>query len=370
MSTINATGTIIIQNLGGTNIYEYNGTQYAMPITLVNTNPTSSILEVLYDDEGFPTTDPNIKFIIGSNKITFSAINYPMNIQVSPWAGFLEITGGYTDIVVDVAVRFDGNFLTISSTPGEGMICKKNCSGALFTQNCFFENTLGSPVPLNDGCGGIVGENSHDVVFNSCNSSTLIGANAGGFVGKNSYNITFNNCIFIGSIGNNAGGMVGSDSYNITCNNCTSTGAIGDYAGGMVGKNSYNVTCFGCSSNGTTIGAHAGGILGSEVNLNQNTTATLVNCRSSATTIGANGGGIVGSFSRNVNCTNLRQSGTPGTDAGIIFGSNSQNNSIQVAFIGSLGPIAGASSLAIDFKNSYQLRNTPQGNLAYQLLTP
>jgi hypothetical protein len=312
-----ATETIYFNYTEGSGVY-YNingGTNMgvSLPITIINSNTSSSTLKVLFETNITISTSI-FYFICGSTNIQFGStslntdgsravftiddvVNYPGLIQngTSSSIGFESIH----IFNIQVTITNDSTLLQ-----GGGWIGQEYFAKSAF--DCYIIN-CSSDGDISDNSGGIVGsyagegqENESYLKIIGCSSSGIIGSNSGGIVGnyaaQNTGNVRCETCWSTGQIGAGSGGIfasnAGDTSGSTTASNCYSEGLINTNGGGifgtLAGNNSGQATAENCYSRGN-ISGDAGGIFGEEAK----STSSATNCYSTGTIV-TSGNGIYG----------------------------------------------------------------------------
>jgi hypothetical protein len=261
----------------------YNG--FSLPLTIENTNPINSTLQVLFETDIVLFT--NIWYIIcGSDNIQFGS-------------NTLNTNGTIPIITIDNVLNYPGLIRNGSSTEdGYNNITVKNIG--ITTSNDSRLDNPGGWV-----CQAYFGKNATNNNIINCYSTGYISPGSGGIVGIHAAdsggNLTINKCFSLGFIDNEAGGIVGnnasSNSGIISITNCYSFGEIGGTpsvngaGGGIVGSFANQVNISNCYSLGQISGNDCGGIIG--LNFSNNNTSTIItNCYSIGNIIAARSGGI------------------------------------------------------------------------------
>jgi hypothetical protein len=301
-------GSVYYNINGGTNM------DVSFPITIINSNTSSSTLKVLFETNITISTSI-FYFICGSAEIQFGSTslntdgsrpiftvnevaNYPGLIQngTSSSIGFENIH------VFNIKVEIS-NGSTLAE--GGGWIGHEYFGKS--AMDCYIIN-CSSDGDISDNSGGIVGsyagegqENESSLKIIGCSSSGIIGSNSGGIVGnyaaQNTGNVRCETCWSTGQIGAGSGGIfasnAGDTSGSTTASNCYSEGLINTNGGGIFGAYAGNPSdreaiAENCYSRGN-ISGDAGGIFGAEAK----STSSATNCYSIGTIVTA-GNGIYG----------------------------------------------------------------------------
>ena len=269
----------------------YNG--FSLPLTIENTNPVNSTLQVLFETD--IVLGSNIWYIIcGSASIQFGSSTLNGNIPiitidgVPNYPGFIQngggflVSNGWDDITVqNIGVKsINGSTLADQG----GWVCQNNFARGASNNNIINCYSTGYIVP---GSGGIVGTQAASyggsLNISKCFSTGFIDNEAGGILG--------NNAAYGGS------GPIGT----IAITNCYSTGVIGGtsslngYGGGIVGSLANNISISNCYSLGEIVGDSCGGIIGN-IYANNSSLVTITNCYSMGNISGYGSGGIASSI--------------------------------------------------------------------------
>ena len=264
-STVSKNGGILyLRQDASANIqYSVNNTLWttfsSWPVTIVNSNPSSSnVLTVLLTSD-ITITETTKYFITGSRYITYDGSNNDFIMDVASYGGLFS--NGTVNASTD-STRY--NNITV--------------------RNIHTRSNLTNNVVTNNGawiCRAYFSGNN-TLIENCTNSVNTNGPNYGANYGSGI-----------------AGGYCGQYSTNFTINNCTNSGNISFYGGGICGPYSGHgaplMTISNCSNNGNGY-LESGGICGQGVgSLYGN--LIITDCHNSGTSMTSNGSfsGIVGS---------------------------------------------------------------------------
>jgi len=249
------------------NVYSsYNTNIYILNVTIETINITQNYI----DTSQFPIHIPsntivnflenvtieggaNKYFIIDGNNIKINGNNKVVTINgITDYPGLFQNgtdqNNGYTNIIIN-DLGIVSNNSTLASGGGwigQSYFAYGISSGTISVTNCYSTGTIS----INAGgiFGRNVGESSIDgtITVTNCYSTGSIngGGIFGSYAGESSLGLTIisSNCYSIGSIGSEAGGIFGSyagelsSGGNIISYNCYSIGTIGSDAGGIFGK--------------------------------------------------------------------------------------------------------------------------------------
>jgi hypothetical protein len=397
-------GTLYLRQDASANIqYSVNNTFWSTfsswPVTIVNSNPSSSnVLTVLLKSD-ITITETTKYFITGSNYITYDGSNNDFIMDVASYGGLFSNgtinastdSTRYNNITVrNIHTRSN---LTNNTTIGDGAwICRAHFSGNnTLIENCTNSvNTNGTDYGSNFGAGiaGIYcGQFSTNFTINNCTNSGNISYCSGGicgqYVGDGATSMTITNCTNSGNGLLFAGGICGNGcgvrSISLTISNChnsgvsySTSGHFGGIVGITAGYSRGNLRIMNCSNSGAVNRWNCGGICG--VNAGQSTGKVVIeNCSNSGVVSGSTCGGICAQYGGReggiveiLNCSN--SGNISGSNAGGIVGDLFMGNVIDKcrntgAISGdNCGGIAGNSfgmdvNKSIIIKNSYSTGN-------------
>jgi hypothetical protein len=301
---ISQEGSTISYRIGG------NGSlnTITFPVYIVNTNPTTSTLQVFFTTDITLTTTDDY-FVMNSDGIQFG--NPYLKEDGSKYLITIDGVTDYNGLVYSVD-RDNISIFNLHVSSNESTI---STAGGWIGQAYFGQGALSNYIincssdgVISADSGGIVGaqvgSQSGEVIISGCSSSGVItsggGGIAGSYFGSSGGNVTITNCSSSGYIASSSGGIAGSGAgLQGFCiiNKCYSTGVITDYGGGIVANNAgQDGRCDITNSYSRgNISEYAGGICGAGAAAFGGT-VNLINCYSTGT-VTTEGTGIFGSSS-------------------------------------------------------------------------
>lgn len=301
-------GTLYLRQDASANIqYSVNNilwsTFSSWPVTIVNSNPSSSnVLTVLLKSD-ITITETTKYFITGSNYITYDGSNNDFIMDVASYGGLFS-NGGATTKYNNITVRnihTRSNLTNNAILGGGAWICRERFSG----NNSLIENCTNSINTTSDS---------------NSNSSGGSGI-AGGYCGQGATNFVVNNCTNSGNISYCGGGIcgehAGDGATSMTISNCTNSGNGYTFSGGICGREcaayAGHLIVTNCHNSGVAAGDHFGGIIAVTAALSGGY-LNVMNCTNSGEIIANNSGGIcasgAGQGGGNVIVENCSNSGT------------------------------------------------------------